>query len=97
MVNHYESLPSNEIGNMPETMMLNTVEQNKETGELTVTDMTPIDFSADGGIWTPCAGSLSPWNTHLGSEEYEPDAKAHEANPEKSSVTQFARNYYQDR
>ena len=39
---------------------------------------------------------LSPWNTHLGSEEYEPDAKAHEANPEKSSVTQFARNYYQD-
>ena len=96
MVNHYESLPSNEIGNMPETMMLNTVEQNKETGELTITDMTPIDFSADGGIWTPCAGSLSPWNTHLGSEEYEPDARAHEANPEKSAVTQHARNYYQD-
>ncbi|MEH7121959.1 alkaline phosphatase PhoX [Bacillus sp. JJ1773] len=96
MVNHYESLPSNHVGNMPETMMLNTIEQNKETGELTVTDMIPIDFSADGGIWTPCAGSLSPWNTHLGSEEYEPDARAHEANPEKSSVTQFARNYYQD-
>ena len=96
MVNHYESIPSNKIGNMPETMMLNTVEQNKETGELTITDMTPIDFSADGGIWTPCAGSLSPWNTHLGSEEYEPDARAHEANPEKSAVTQHARNYYQD-
>ena len=96
MVNHYESIPSNEIGNMPETMMLNTVEQNKETGELTITDMTPIDFSADGGLWTPCAGSLSPWNTHLGSEEYEPDARAHEANPENSAVTQHARNYYQD-
>lgn len=96
MVNHYESIPKNEIGNMPETMMLNTVEQNKETGELTITDMTPIDFSADGGIWTPCAGSLSPWNTHLGSEEYEPDARAHEANPENSPVTQHARNYYQD-
>ena len=96
MVNHYESLPSSEYGNMSETMMLNTVEQNKETGELTVTDMVPIDFSAYGGIWTPCAGSLSPWNTHLGSEEYEPDARAHEANPENSSVTQFARNYYQD-
>ena len=75
-------------------MMLNTVEQDKTTGELKITDMNPIDFSADGGIWTPCAGSLSPWNTHLGSEEYEPDARAHEANPEKSSVTQFARNYY---
>ena len=96
MVNHYESIPSNEIGNMPETMMLNTVEQNKETGELTITDMTPIDFSDFGGLWTPCAGSLSPWNTHLGSEEYEPDARAHEANPEKSTVTQHARNYYQD-
>jgi len=96
MVNHYESIPSNEIGNMPETMMLNTVEQNKETGELTITDMTPIDFSDFGGLWTPCAGSLSPWNTHLGSEEYEPDARAHEANPEKSAVTQHARNYYQD-
>ncbi len=59
--------------------------------------MKPIDFSAFGGIWTPCAGSLSPWNTHLGSEEYEPDAKAHEANPENSPVTQFARNYYQDK
>jgi hypothetical protein len=96
MVNHYESFPGNSIGNMPEAMFLNTVEQNKKTGELTVTDISPIDFSSYGGIWTPCAGSLSPWNTHLGSEEYEPDAKAHEANPEKSSVTQFARNYYQD-
>lgn len=96
MVNHYESMPSNSIGNMPKSMFLNTVEQNKKTGELTVTDMSPIDFSADGGIWTPCAGTLSPWNTHLGSEEYEPDARGHEANPEKSTVTQFARNYFQD-
>ena len=97
MVNHYESMPSNTIGNMPKTMFLNTVKQNKKTGELTVTDMSPIDFSADGGIWTPCAGTLSPWNTHLGSEEYEPDARAHEANPERSPVTQFARNYFQDK
>jgi secreted PhoX family phosphatase len=26
------------------------------------------------GLWIPCAGSVSPWNTYLGSEEYEPDA-----------------------
>lgn len=96
MINHYESLPDNENGNMPETIMVNTIEQNKQTGELTVTDMKPVDFSEFGGIWTPCAGSLSPWNTHLGSEEYEPDAKAHEASPEASSVTQYARNYYQN-
>lgn len=31
--------------------------------------------SAWGGLWTPCAGSVTPWNTHIGSEEYEPDGK----------------------
>ncbi|WP_203363595.1 alkaline phosphatase PhoX [Bacillus sp. REN10] len=95
LINHYESVPST-VGNLPKAMVLNTVKQDKKTGELTVTDMQAIDFSEDGGIWTPCAGSLSPWNTHLGSEEYEPDAKSHELNPENSSVTQFARNYYKD-
>ena len=35
----------------------------------------PLDFSAHGGVWTPCAGSVTPWETHLGSEEYEPNAK----------------------
>ncbi|MCJ8009351.1 PhoX family phosphatase [Lederbergia wuyishanensis] len=96
MINHFESMPNNEIGNMPKVVYLNTVIQDKKTGELKITDIEPVDFSADGGIWTPCAGTLSPWNTHLGSEEYEPNARIHEANPEKSSVTEFARNYYQD-
>ena len=32
------------------------------------------------GIWIPCAGSVTSWNTHLGSEEYEPDAKNLAAN-----------------
>ncbi|WP_066305953.1 PhoX family phosphatase [Bacillus sp. FJAT-29814] len=96
MLNHFESMPKNEIGNVPKAMYLNTVEQNKKTGEMKITDITPVDFSADGGLWTPCAGVLSPWNTHLGSEEYEPNARVHEANPENSDVTQFARNYYQD-
>ena len=96
MINHFESMPSNEIGTVPRALYLNTVQQDKKTGELKITDIEPIDFSEYGGVWTPCAGILSPWNTHLGSEEYEPNARAHEANPEKSSVTQFARNYYQD-
>ncbi|MBS4196255.1 PhoX family protein [Lederbergia citri] len=96
LINHFESMPKNEIGNMPKAVYLNTVIQDKKTGELKITDIEPVDFSAYGGIWTPCAGTLSPWNTHLGSEEYEPNARAHEANPEKSDVTEFARNYYQD-
>ena len=39
------------------------------TGKLTVVDIKAIDFSAVHGIWKPCAGLLTPWNTHLGSEE----------------------------
>ncbi|WP_147536168.1 PhoX family protein [Bacillus marasmi] len=96
MINHFESMPNNEVGTVPRALYLNSVEQDKKTGELKITDIEPIDFSAYGGVWTPCAAVLSPWNTHLGSEEYEPNARQHEANPEKSSVTQFARNYYQD-
>ncbi|EKN64151.1 hypothetical protein BABA_23660 [Neobacillus bataviensis LMG 21833] len=96
MVNHFESIPEKGYGNMPKPLYLNTVVQDKKTGEMKITDIEPIDFSADGGVWTPCAGVLSPWNTHLGSEEYEPDARAFEANPATSSVTAFAKNYYQD-
>ena len=36
----------------------------------------PVDFSAVKGGFVHCAGSVSPWNTHLGSEEYEPDARS---------------------
>lgn len=27
-------------------------------------------------VQVPCAGSVTPWKTHLGGEEYEPDARA---------------------
>ena len=35
-----------------------------------------MDWSSYGGLWNPCAGSVTPWQTHFGSEEYEPDARA---------------------
>ena len=31
--------------------------------------LVPVDFSAFGGLLNPCAGSTTPWQTHLGSEE----------------------------
>jgi len=34
-----------------------------------------IDQSAYKGGWVHCAGSKTPWNSFLGSEEYEPDAR----------------------
>lgn len=35
-----------------------------------------IDQSDEWGGWVHCAGSVTPWNSYLGGEEYEPDAKA---------------------
>lgn len=65
MITHFESVPA--------AMYLTKLTQNKN-GILTATDTKNIDFSSVGGLWIPCAGSVSPWGTHLGSEEYEPDA-----------------------
>lgn len=65
-------------GRIPASMTLTKLYQNKETGELKVISGDKVDFSKANGLWIPCNGSLSPWNTHLGSEEYEPDARLFE-------------------
>jgi secreted PhoX family phosphatase len=44
-------------------------------GGLTMSTTRPIDFSSVHGLWDPCAGSVTPWNTHLGGEEYPQDAR----------------------
>jgi len=52
------------------------------------TNLKEVDFSSQGGVWTPCAGSVTPWQTHLGSEEYPPDAKDfYSGNGNKTSST----------
>ena len=57
-----------------------------------VVNMKPVDFSAHGGLWVPCAGSVTPWQTHIGSEEYEPDAKKFYMDPTTGSrVRDFLR------
>lgn len=83
MVTHQEydwidTLGNDNYGRMPMTMNLATIDQDKKTGALTTVALKNIDFSGIRGLWIPCAGSLSPWNTHLGSQEYEPDARCAE-------------------
>ncbi len=58
----------------PGAMYLTELQQDASTGMLTAVKTTAMDLSSIHGIWDPCAGSVTPWNTHLGSEEYEPDA-----------------------
>jgi secreted PhoX family phosphatase len=67
MVSHFESRPG--------AMYLTNLVQDSATGTLTATRTNFIDFSSVNGGWVHCAGSVTPWQTHLGSEEYEPDAK----------------------
>lgn len=62
----------------PAAMYISELSQDSH-GVLTALSTKPVDFSATGGSWTPCAGSISPWNTDLSSEEYPADARAYEA------------------
>jgi len=67
MVSHFE--------NSPGAIYITALNQDKETGKLTPKKTRHIDYSNVKGGWVHCAGSVTPWGTHLGSEEYEPDAK----------------------
>jgi secreted PhoX family phosphatase len=101
LLTHYEYVTADNSGTsryglLPMGMSLATLDQNKTDGSLRVAKMKQIDFSAVGGLWIPCAGSLSPWNTHLGSEEYEPDARAVEAGAVPSAILTSMNLYYSD-
>jgi secreted PhoX family phosphatase len=101
LITHYEYITSNNAGKsayglVPASMGLATIDQNKTTGELAATDMKKVDFSGVDGLWIPCNGSQTPWNTHLSSEEYEADARAYEADPTQTYVSSFAKAYFQD-
>eukprot|EP00955_Chlamydomonas_euryale_P074424 362020-Chlamydomonas_euryale.AAC.4 len=56
------------------TKQLAQLDQDPTDGTLTPVWTKPIDFSAWGGVWVPCAGSVPPFNSliHGGTEEYEP-------------------------
>lgn len=72
-VTHFESRP----GGMYVTELAQSA-----TGELTAISTKPVDFSAWDGLWVPCAGSVTPWNTHLGGEEYPTNARAYNEVPD---------------
>lgn len=103
IISHYEydsmDNAGNEIKGLPASMTLTQVDRDKETGKLTVNHAKKIDFSNVNGLWTPCNGSTTEWGTHLGSEEYEPDARAFEEDPSSDAykdVTNYAKHYFGD-
>eukprot|EP01024_Parvocaulis_polyphysoides_P040029 TRINITY_DN3634_c0_g3_i5.p1 TRINITY_DN3634_c0_g3~~TRINITY_DN3634_c0_g3_i5.p1 ORF type:complete len:676 (-),score=103.96 TRINITY_DN3634_c0_g3_i5:355-2382(-) len=58
----------------PSAIYLMTLQQS-ENGNLSVQNLRYINTTSVGGIWSPCSGGVTPWNTHLGGEEYPPNAR----------------------
>lgn len=78
-------------GVLPSQIAVLTLNQDRANGKLTLVKYTPVDTSSAQGLWITCGASLSPWNTHLSSEEYEPDAPfAHE----NARFKAFSKNLY---
>ena len=65
---------SSMYGMLPSPIAVLTLDQDKTTGALTLVKYHNVDTSPANGLWITCGASRSPWNTHLSSEEYEPDA-----------------------
>jgi uncharacterized protein len=61
-------------GTLPSPIAVLTLDQDPATGKLALVKYHNVDTSSVQGLWITCGSSLSPWNTHLSSEEYEPDA-----------------------
>ncbi len=70
-------------------MYMFELEQNQTTGELKAKKNTLqfISQKDEFGGFVHCSGQATPWNSHLGSEEYEIDAKFVEANADKKGLT----------
>jgi len=63
-----------EYGNLPSPIAILTLDQNQTTGHLELKKYFNVHTAPVHGLWITCGASMSPWNTHLSSEEYEPDA-----------------------
>lgn len=61
-------------GKLPSPIAVLTLDQDPATGKLSLVKYHNVDTSPAMGLWITCGSSLSPWSTHLSSEEYEPDA-----------------------
>ena len=87
---------SNAYGMLPSPISVLTLDQNPDTGKLTLKSYHNVNtFANDShGLWIPCGGSLSPWGTHLSSEEYHPDAFDQGDNQSLSTLRAFSQNAF---
>jgi secreted PhoX family phosphatase len=80
-------------GKLPSPIAVLTLDQDKTTGKLSLVKYHNVDTSGVNGLWITCGASLSPWGTHLSSEEYEPNAYLAASDAQFKS---FSKNLYGD-
>lgn len=78
-------------GRLPSPIGVLTLDQDQATGKLTLVKYHNVDTSGVEGLWITCGASLSPWGTHLSSEEYEPNAFTAATDPQFRA---FSQNLY---
>jgi hypothetical protein len=78
-------------GRLPSPIAVLTLDQDPATGKLTLVKYFNVDTSGANGLWITCGASLSPWGTHLSSEEYEPNAFTASADAQFKA---FSKNLY---
>ncbi len=76
-------------GQLPSPIAVLTLDQDLTTGRLSLVKYFNIDTRCVDGLWITCGASLSPWNTHLSSEEYEPDATTIESNAQFKDFSKY--------
>ena len=80
-------------GKLPSPIAVLTLDQDQTTGKLSLVKYHNVDTSKVHGLWITCGASISPWGTHLSSEEYEPDAFAARS---ANFMDDFSKNLYGD-
>jgi len=84
-------------GMLPSPIAVLTLDQDPNTGKLSLVKYHNVDTSGVKGLWITCGASLSPWGTHLSSEEYEPDAFDQGALGQPLALVKaFSQNLYGD-
>ncbi len=78
-------------GRLPSPIAVLTLDQDPATGKLSLVKYHNVDTSGVNGLWITCGASLSPWGTHLSSEEYEPNAFTAAG---ESQFKAFSKNLY---
>ncbi len=78
-------------GRLPSPIAVLTLDQDPTTGKLSLVKYHNVDTSSVNGLWITCGASLSPWGTHLSSEEYEPNAFTAASD---SQFKAFSKNVY---